>query len=62
MTQLRWVDSAGRMMVRLEAAPEGSHAARSGSMRAAVGEAAHRLGDRGAWMQRLLALAAQYGE
>ena len=56
MTQLRWIDGAGRMMVRLEGKPE---AGRGGSMRAAAGEAAERLGKRGAWMQALLAMAAQ---
>lgn len=60
MTQLRWIDDAGRMMVRLEGQPEGSRSGRAGSMRGAAGEAAERLGKRGEWMQALLALAAHY--
>lgn len=60
VTQLRWMDAAGRMMVRLEGQPEGTRSGRNGSMRAAAGEAADRLGKRGEWMQGLLALAAQY--
>ena len=63
VTQLRWIDGAGRMMVRLEGQPSGGRATPSsggGSMRATLGEAVERLGDRGAWMGSLLALAAQY--
>lgn len=45
------------MMVRLEGQPAGR--AEGGGMRAAVAEAAGRLGKDGRWFQSLLELAAQ---
>lgn len=45
------------MMVRLEGQPAGK--ADGGGMRAAVAEAAGRLGKDGRWFQALLELAAQ---
>ena len=56
-TQLRWVEPDGRMMVRLEGQPAGK--AEGGGMRAAVAEAAGRVGKDGRWFQSLLELAAQ---
>ena len=56
-TQLRWVEPDGRMMVRLEGQPAGK--ADGGGMRAAVAEAAGRLGKDGRWFQALLELATQ---
>lgn len=46
------------MMVRLEGQPEGRPSS-AGGMRAAVAEAAGRLGRDGRWFQGLLELAAE---
>ena len=61
VTQLRWVDASGRMMVRLEGEPEGRVASSAGGgMHAAVAEVGGRLGrSSGRWFQGLLELAAQ---
>ncbi|KAL4443459.1 hypothetical protein ABPG75_011196 [Micractinium tetrahymenae] len=59
VTQLRWVEPDGRMMVRLEGQPEGRPGGGgAGGMRAAVAEAAGRMGRSGRWFQGLLELAA----
>jgi hypothetical protein len=60
-TQLRWIESDGRMMVRLEGQPEGA-APKAGrpDMRGAVAQAAGQLGRQGSWFGALLNLSALY--